>query len=496
MKIEAVIVCVDYADFLAETLPHNLPHFDRTLVVTAPPTRDAGALPQAERPLLRDEPLLQGRRPVQQGPRASTSAWATSAERLDRPPRRRHVPAPLTRKWLEWRSLDRESIYGIDRVNCVGYDNGSRSWPGRHQHDYMCRVNVPPFPLLDRISIRDYGGYVPIGYFQMWHGSLGRRYPIAKGDAEHTDVLHAIQWDEEKPPPDPRGRRRPPPEPPRGPRRNWKGRTTPRFGPAPRPPTSRPRPARPPQRLPAALHGLKSGRPGSWLPVGSAVRTAPLCPVRGTVRTADPTRLRRSATTSPRNGRHTMSESSFATSGLRRERSVGFFSIVQDVAPFASRLMMTRACNATRAATMRAVAPAAPTRDAARPPGCSQTPRSPAVVPGPPRGRAGPRGRRPPGFPPRGRPAPPRTRPGAPPPAPASAPSGRPLRPRAASPGHRLQNADGRLVIEPADLIVEHGQTSSRHVGSPFGSPGPMWGRPVFRPAAAVSSPGSVRSSF
>ena len=32
----------------------------------------------------------------------------------------------------------------------------------------------------------------------MWHGSLGRRYPIAQGDAEHTDVLHAIQWDEGK----------------------------------------------------------------------------------------------------------------------------------------------------------------------------------------------------------------------------------------------------------------------------------------------------------
>ena len=46
--------------------------------------------------------------------------------------------------------------------------------------------------------IRAYGGYVPIGFFQMWHAKHGRRYPIAKGDAEHTDVLHAIQWSEER----------------------------------------------------------------------------------------------------------------------------------------------------------------------------------------------------------------------------------------------------------------------------------------------------------
>jgi hypothetical protein len=47
-----------------------------------------------------------------------------------------------------------------------------------------------------RISLRQYGGYVPIGFFQMWNAGRfpERRYPLIQGSAEHTDVLHAIQW--------------------------------------------------------------------------------------------------------------------------------------------------------------------------------------------------------------------------------------------------------------------------------------------------------------
>jgi len=236
MKIEAVIVCVDYADFLAETLPHNLPHFDRTLVITS--TRDVETQDLCRRlsvpyyatdVFFKEGSRFNKARGIDFG--LGYLRYNDWVVHLDADT---YLP-PLTRRMLEWRELDPDSIYGIDRVNCVGYEAWQTFQAQRHTgHDFMCRVKVPEgMPLLDRIAIRDYGGYVPIGFFQMWNGAIGRRYPIARGDAEHTDVLHAIQWDE--------SRRHLIPEvigvhlqsAPASLGANWKGRPTPWFAPGP-----------------------------------------------------------------------------------------------------------------------------------------------------------------------------------------------------------------------------------------------------------------------
>ena len=90
-RIEAVTVCVDYADYLEETLPFLLPHVDDLVVVTTP---EDGRTRQGVRPAWRAlpaDPLLLSRgRCLQQGPGDQLRPGQPQAGRLGAPYRRGH----------------------------------------------------------------------------------------------------------------------------------------------------------------------------------------------------------------------------------------------------------------------------------------------------------------------------------------------------------------------------------------------------------------------
>jgi hypothetical protein len=96
--------------------------------------------------------------------------------------------------------LDPRKLYGCDRVHCVG----RAAWDDikadpEIQFEWHCLVKPPRrWALGARIAHLEYGGYCPIGFFQLWNPSASgvTRYPrVGQGTAEHSDVLHAIQWD-------------------------------------------------------------------------------------------------------------------------------------------------------------------------------------------------------------------------------------------------------------------------------------------------------------
>jgi hypothetical protein len=220
-------------------LPHTLPLFDRVLVVTSEKDyetqetcRRLSCPYYATNIMYKDGDVFNKARAID-----FAIGYTRYNEWMVQLDADMYLP-PMTRKWLEWRTMDEECIYGIDRVHCVGYENWKKFEKDSDyyiQFDYMCRIHIPKqFPVLDRIAIRDYGGYIPIGFFQMWHCKHGRRYPIALGSAEHTDVLHSIQWGENKRVliPEIVGTHVTPVMMPLG--SNWKGRDKmPRFGPGP-----------------------------------------------------------------------------------------------------------------------------------------------------------------------------------------------------------------------------------------------------------------------
>jgi len=197
MKIEAVVTCVDYADFLAETLPHNRNLFDKLVVVTAPEDKATQRICEYWHILCVLTDVFRSR----WGEFRKGAAINEGLAKLDKTDWLVHMDAdillpPLTRTLLETADLDKNFIYGIDRHMVQGYQpwRNFMSLPGLQQENEIF-VHTNPFPIGVRVTPHAHGGWLPIGFFQMWNASSGRlTYPDAHNSAGRTDMLFAAQW--------------------------------------------------------------------------------------------------------------------------------------------------------------------------------------------------------------------------------------------------------------------------------------------------------------
>lgn len=103
------------------------------------------------------------------------------------------------RNLLDRAKLRQDTLYGADRMNVYGFDHWQEH-KSKLIPSYSSGYFIQPpkeFPIGARI-VHSELGYVPIGFFQLWHKSVHRKYPINQGNAEHTDVLFAAQWAREQ----------------------------------------------------------------------------------------------------------------------------------------------------------------------------------------------------------------------------------------------------------------------------------------------------------
>lgn len=201
--IEAVTVCVDYADFLAETIPANRPHLDRWMIVTSP--NDEATLDLCHRYSLEvvttadfsrnGDPFNKGRGIERGLGMLAHDDWLL------------HLDADIAlpydfRVSLENADLDPECIYGVDRIMVQSWEEWQRlKGKGFLHRSWHCCVN--PNGYLTGVRWADVRyGYVPIGFFQLWHRSVDhrhgirlRRYPDNHQSAARADVKFALQWD-------------------------------------------------------------------------------------------------------------------------------------------------------------------------------------------------------------------------------------------------------------------------------------------------------------
>lgn len=199
IKVEAIIVCVNYADFLAHTLPNNMQYLDEIIVVTDlrdKATRklceELGVTCVASDTFYDGEAHFNKAKGIQVAlDLLSADAWVLHMDAdIWLPP---HIREVWNNKYL-----DPECIYGIDRLMCHTYEEWMKfmSNPAPINEAYYL-VHARAFPIGSRVAhYNQEDGWFPIGFFQMWNPKHSGvyHYPCEGVGADHTDVLMSKQF--------------------------------------------------------------------------------------------------------------------------------------------------------------------------------------------------------------------------------------------------------------------------------------------------------------
>lgn len=206
MKINAVIISRGYADFLAETLPLNIDHLDQICVVTSAEDLATKAVCNKNSVNFITSPLFD-----EKGHTFNKGACINQG--LDHLHRDEetfflHLDADVVlchdfRRLLKHAQIRKENIYGADRVNVYGWDAWQKLKPTltRQYQDrwfidpgFTHRADVPEGTRFATRVVHQTYGWIPVGYFQLFHSSHEHRYNVHRGAASGTDVFFPSMW--------------------------------------------------------------------------------------------------------------------------------------------------------------------------------------------------------------------------------------------------------------------------------------------------------------
>jgi glycosyltransferase involved in cell wall biosynthesis len=198
-RIEAVMVCVDYGDFLAWTLPQNKNHFDRLVVVTSSKdnyTQEICSFYHVE--CLVTDSFYDG------GGFNKANGINFGLNHLKKDGWVVHLDAdivlpPRTGQILRQLPLDPKGIYGIDRANIFNFIDWVKFLQRPHNQHQTNGFLESKYEAGSRLLNLDRDGWIPIGYFQMWCPSVSvvSKYPDFHRGADRTDALFPYNWKRE-----------------------------------------------------------------------------------------------------------------------------------------------------------------------------------------------------------------------------------------------------------------------------------------------------------
>jgi hypothetical protein len=204
MKIEAVTTCVDHADFLAHSLPINRQHFDKLIVVTSPEDKYTRRVCDHWQVRYKTTDAFRSR----WGEFWKGAGVNEGLAELDKDAWMVHLDADTVlpahfRQTIERADLDPSMIYGIDRAEFKSYED----WAAYHGDPepqvqgggLFVHTGHSGQTIGTRVMFKQHGGWIPIGFFQMWHAESGQlRYPEGGKNACAEDSDFAARWPRRK----------------------------------------------------------------------------------------------------------------------------------------------------------------------------------------------------------------------------------------------------------------------------------------------------------
>lgn len=204
MKIEAVVTCVNHADILAHTLPINIHHVDKYVVITAPEDKDTQRVARywGANCVLTDSFRTRWGEFCKGAGINDGLAVCEKADWLLHMDCDIALP-PVFRNYVENAKLDKTMLYGVDRAEFKSYRDWQRfiGNPQLHTGGQNCFIDVHHHGkrLGTRLHFGHAGGYVPLGFLQLWNIESGvLEYKEGHTDAAREDNEFSLKWPRSK----------------------------------------------------------------------------------------------------------------------------------------------------------------------------------------------------------------------------------------------------------------------------------------------------------
>lgn len=195
LRLEAVTTCVGYDDMLDATLALNHPHLDTMIVVTSHDDKPTQSCAKKHGAMCVQSDLFKKNgRNFNKG--AAINVGMAYFQYLGW---RMHIDADIAlpdnfrRVLFNHTFLDKNTIYGCDRVEVVGTDELAAAYT-QPQHQYRALVRPVSVSPIGGRFVSSLHGYLPLGFFQLWNAKCQKGYPYSEGTAAHDDTLFSALW--------------------------------------------------------------------------------------------------------------------------------------------------------------------------------------------------------------------------------------------------------------------------------------------------------------